>query len=559
MRTKTSPQRIAFGLLTILMPVVFFAAGAHSVTAQTCPLPFAKVAGQCVLTADAPPLKHTLTLAPNTILNCQSHHLVALHQGKNLTTRSTPEVAIFLNAAENVQIKNCVILGFDFGIFAINSKHPPGSAPIQILQNKVRARFVAISLMSVDDAEIKGNLLEWRTKGGRGLYVGRDSDRNKILDNHLSAHLSNTSKAVRAPGPVSDIPGGLGSNSVVTDGSAVLITQTEGPEPTLLNAIIENSSFALCPAPALKCLFQLPVEPVASPSPSTTKFSEDNTFERNTIRLFGTQRVDGVALSIAQGTTVSQNTVKGAKAAIRIGIQSGPPPDGFKKQFSGKCAAKSSRFCLNNGDCNINGIDAPPMSDTCMLPEKQSVFWVSGNSTIENNQINGASDVGIATAGEGTVLTGNTVTRPVSSPLGIGIRLVGPFGLGPTTVVTGNTVKGSAIALNLVRTIPPPPAQPGLEFSASTFEAKISLNDFIVNNTTIAVSTLAVGSPNDYHLLSGDTQLWDLVTLKGNYWGTPCPIGLAPGKVQPMNPKIKDSHPYGVPVARASPEPSPCR
>lgn len=547
MKTKTSLHRIAFRLFTILIPLVFFAA-AHSVTAQPCPSHFAKVGGQCVLTADAT-LEHTLIPANNTILNCQSHRMVARHQGKDLTTRSTPEVAIFLSAAENVQIKNCVIAGFDFGIFAINSKHPPGSAPIQILQNKILARFVAISLMSIDDAEIRGNLLSWRTKGGRALYVGRDSDRNKILDNHISAHLNNTFKAVRAPGSLSVL-----SNPSVSEGSAVLIAQTEGPEPALLNVIIENSSFALCAAPSPKCLFQVPVE--ISPVPNE-KFSADNIFEHNVIRIFGTNPVDGVVLAIAQGTRVSKNIVKGARVAIRVGIQSGPPQAGFKKQFYGTCT-NSARSCLGKDDCNISPFDPPAPVGTCALPSPTPIFWVSGNSTIENNQINGPLEIGIATAGEGTMVTGNTVTRPLSSQLGIGIRLVGPFGLGPTTVVTGNTVKGSAVALNLVRTIPPPPGQPGLLFSASTFKARISLNDFVVNNTTIAVSTLAVGSPNDYHLLLNDTRLWDLVTLEGNYWGTRCPIGLAPTKVQPPNPKITDQHPFGVPVARASPSPSPC-
>src|SRR4029079_72235 len=99
---------IASGLVTMLIPLVFFVAQAHPVAAQTCPPPFVRVEGRCVLTSEPGPLDHVIIPAPNTILDCQNRKLVASEKG-DLEKRSKPEVAIFLNEAENVQIKNCFI------------------------------------------------------------------------------------------------------------------------------------------------------------------------------------------------------------------------------------------------------------------------------------------------------------------------------------------------------------------------------------------------------------------------------------------------------------------
>jgi hypothetical protein len=496
----TSLGRITFSPFTILIPLVFFVAGAHSVTAQTCPSPTVEIApGKCVLTQNVT-LTKTLILAPNTTLNCQSHTLFPLHQGKDLTIRSTPEVAMFLNAAQNVQIKNCVMLGFDFGVFAIES-HPPVSPGIQILQNKIRARFVAISLMSVDDAEIKSNLLEWRTKGGRALYVGRDSDRNKILDNHISARLDNSFEAVRVPGPRS---GASGANPPVSAGSAVLITQIEGPEPTLLNAIIDGKPF------------QLTVENSEVPN---ERFSEGNTFSGNTIRMSGAQPVDGVVVAISQGTVVSNNKVVGARNSIRIGLQFG-----IKKKFPGRCESEPSRLCLDNNDCKIPGFDASPPGTCTNLPRQTTVKWVSVGNIIQDNMIHGPFDAGIGTLGQDTTITGNTIVGPLRSvpvfpltgpPVG-GIVLVGKFGLGDTTIVSRNIVRNVAIALTLGHAITVG-SQTQTEASATEFKAHISLNDFTGYSTAVLL-VKGTSAPIFYELLSELSN-----NPEGNYWGLVCP------------------------------------
>src|SRR6266498_1212387 len=164
------------------------------------PSPTQPQGGQCLLRADAT-LTKTLRLTSDTKLNCQGHKLVPRSLGSGLSQRSVPEVAIFLNGVKNVQIQNCVIDGFDFGIFAVKSKVPaeirntPGKLPQlrnKILQNTVNARFLAISLASVDNTEVKDNTIKYTTMGGKGIYVGSDSDLNRIINNTVVGDIAPT-------------------------------------------------------------------------------------------------------------------------------------------------------------------------------------------------------------------------------------------------------------------------------------------------------------------------------------------------------------------------------
>jgi hypothetical protein len=198
-----------------------------------------------------------------------------------------PEVAVFLNGVQNVQLQNCVIDGFDFGVFAVKSKVPaeikgnPGELARRrnkILENTVNARFLAVALVTVDNTEVKDNTIKYTAAGGKGIYVGRDSDLNRINNNKITGDIAAAaSQAVGAPGPVGP------SNPVVPAGQAVLITQTLAPDPTLLNAIIEGE------------LYQLPIS--KSPVPNGD-FSEDNLFDGNTV-VFKQLPFDGVVISIA--------------------------------------------------------------------------------------------------------------------------------------------------------------------------------------------------------------------------------------------------------------------
>lgn len=550
MRTSSLLHRIAFDLFTILVLLAFFVAGARTVNAQCPSQTVENAAGECVFNTNKT-LTSTLILESNTTLNCQGHKLLAVPD-PDFPGHSKPEVAIFLNGVQNVKIKNCKIHNFDFGIFAINGKRDPGGAipSIQILNNKgIVARFVGISLMSVDDSVIRGNSMAVTAKGGRGIYVGRDSDGNQIRNNTITGRIpsDDLTPVFRAPG-LQALPSNpvMGSAEV---GSAVLITQIENLEPSLLSAVITDTSaqHELCGKP--KCLFQIPIDKGAI-SNENPLFSKKNIVKGNIIHFKpGFFAQDGIVLAVPQETRVSNNKVTGAKSSIRVGIQN----RGTQKQFHGTCMAKTGRFCLGDTDCNIDDIDPPAGTDTCQNTITKTVFWVSRGTTIENNFVQWPFELGIVSAGDGTIISGNTIGRAslitrANPGAGTGIRLNGLFALEGSatpipftpTIVSGNTVKNLAVALFLSRTV-------GVN-SASEFRAKISSNDFIGND-------LAVGTSNDYNLINGNTDL--SVSSRGNFWGTRCPIGLAPTKVRPPNPKITDQHPFGFSVVK-NPLQAPC-
>lgn len=395
MRLTPLFQRLSFRILTILLPLVFVVSGVQSAVAQTCPSGTEKNENnECVLNSAELRLRKALTLKDGTILNCQRHRIVPDPNSPN----AKPQVAIFLNNAKDIQIKNCTIFGFDFGVFVINSKQVPPAHPHQLRShNKIQARYVAVSLMAVDNAEISRNDLKWLSRGGRAVYVGRNSDENRIINNFMHADLANTSKAFRAPGV--EIP----SNTAVTEGSAVLITETEGGEPALLTIIIDNEQIFQCGT--TRC--QEAISPGAdlAEAPNTDgDFSQNNVVEGNTIKIkittVGVPSVDGIVLAVPLGTLVGNNVIEGAKVSIRPGIQL------VTKQFPGKCSS-SGRFCLRglnvadlNRDCNIPNFDPGGNTDQCPLgPAPANISWLSRDTVIQDNIIRLSTDTGISPLG----------------------------------------------------------------------------------------------------------------------------------------------------------------
>ena len=69
----------------------------------------------------------------------------------------------------------------------------------------------------------------------------RNSHRNRIINNRITGNLAATG-AVRVPGPK-----GLSNPEITTTpvGAAILITQVNGREPALFNAVIENTLYQL--------------------------------------------------------------------------------------------------------------------------------------------------------------------------------------------------------------------------------------------------------------------------------------------------------------------------
>jgi len=275
-----------------------------------CPDPTEPEGNKCVLLGNVR-IAQTLILSSDITLDCHNH-IIRPVTGSPLVVHP-PQVGIFLNNVQNVRIQNCGITGFDFGIFAINSKRTtarlvdphllPVFKPIRIFNNIITSQYTGVSLMSVDEAELEKNVIVYTRAAGRALYVGRNSDKNKVISNTFIAQLEPgvPNFAFRAPGPESDAnprvvfpPPNPGAAPGV-----VIITQIEGLEPTLLNAVINRR------------LFQLMTSRSLVPNSS---FSEGNRFHGNTIR-FNALPVDGVILSIPEGTLVSQNIIgKGGEA-----------------------------------------------------------------------------------------------------------------------------------------------------------------------------------------------------------------------------------------------------
>lgn len=528
------------------------------VTVPACPPPTVKAGSQCVLTADAV-LDHTLVLLSDTTLNCQGHRLTP-----RLPTpiTSPPQVGIFLNRIENVRIQQCVIDGFDFGVFALNSKHPiEGAVTIhfksfEMSGNTVNARYTGVSLMAVDEAEIiNGNTISYTRAGGRALYIGRFSNLNKVLNNTFAANLvaGADARAFRVPGPKS-----AANPEVTTPGAVVVIAQLEGPEPTLLNIIID------------KQLFQISTTDSLEPN---SFFSAGNRFEGNTIR-FPTGPVvnpnlattvprevlvDGIALAVPQSTLVLNNRIQGnGDVAIRVGTQ-----HGVDKVFPGQCHKDLNVRCLDDAGCNIGfgtSISDTATRDTCTPRTVRTVSWISRDTLIEGNIVRGTFAGGIHTAGQATTIKGNTIDGG-SSAASVGIRLIGKNGIETSTVLR-NSVSNFGVALNFIKTIQC--------LEASEFGAKISLNDFTGYKTAV-LATRTVPKPAE----PPPAPLYNLpselsVDGRGNFWGIPFCPAFDPTKVKnsevkngqnnSLNPLVTDSHPYTVPVSRTSTGllPNPC-
>jgi hypothetical protein len=507
--------------------------------ASPCPSPTVKSGGQCVLTSDVT-LDQTLVLPSDTTLNCRGHKL-------SPRVAFLTQVGIFLNEVRNVSIQSCIIDGFNFGIFAINSKSPtPGPAvkSFEMTRNDIRSLFTSVSLMSVDNAEIIDNDISYTRAGGRALYIGRNSDANKVLDNRFVADLAGgLNNALRVPGLVT---AGTAANPFVTQaGAVVVITEIEGPEPTLLNAVINGQ------------LFQLTTTDSEVPN---SDFSERNRFERNRIR-FSAVPVDGVALSVPQGTSVIGNRIeKDGAAGIRVGAQ-----NGNDKVFPGHCTLEPSRLCLEPEGCKISGLNTPLDRGDCTSRVTRPVFWISRDTRIEDNTIFGKFESGISTTGQRTTIIGNTIVGPLrNSATGAGIRLAGKHAL-ETTTVRRNSVSNVAIALNLIQIFQC--LQP------SSFGAQISLNDFTGYSTAVLTSrtppipatpATPAATPDPNYNLASELS----VGGRGNFWLSFREIiacrGLNPADVKKTdtfrNPLVTDTHPFGISVARTPLGllPSPC-
>ena len=502
-----------------------------------CPAQTVQQGNYCTLKKDIV-LQAPIDLPSDTKLDCKGHKIMPSQAGEpdNPSTQafdpvfSQPQLAVFMNGVHGIILKDCVIDGgFDFGVLAINSKDTDSKRGPRnkIFNNTIEASYVALHLMASDYFEIKQNRLIHFVRGGASVLLDFNSDNNIIENNTVIGDL----KAVGAPavpGPTGVIatmsaPGGLTSNQVATFMTgAVLITQNLGPHSALFNVVIERTP------PNPPDLYQLTVPNV---SEINEDFTADNLVEGNDVSYnlgqfpgASQSRESGIAAPSALRTTVLNNFVHGISG---IGVRDGQTT---ARVFPEKCSLDSTRYCMTDADCLIEGIDEISKG-TCPIaspPPLQNVEWSSRDFLIEGNQIEGPFTGGISVAARNATIRGNTVIGPLGQGGLGGIALRGKSALETGTVVTRNTVSNVSIALHLDNTF---------GVLASFFNAQISLNDF--TDYTIGVKTTNFNSPSE---LSVDG--------KGNYWGLSCEEGgFDPARVSPINPDIVDSHPYGEPVA----------
>jgi len=217
---------------------------------------------------------------------------------------------------------------------------------------------------------------------------------------------------------------------------------------------------------------------------------------------------------------------------------------GFRKAFvgrtPGKCSGDANRYCATDADCKIAGVDSAGKG-VCAGVTTQRIDARAKNSVIEENNLIGPFTTDAISA-SGTVNA--TIRRNVihggGSERGIAIR---SYAL-ETATVTGNAIDGTAMGLFLDHTNNGDSSvDPAAGFGASVF-----LND-------VTASTVrAIGVTNGYKFASELS-----VGGEGNYWGHTCAEGGFWDRDTPDAVLIRDSHPFGVPVAsKEKPEFPPC-
>jgi hypothetical protein len=524
--------------MALLALATGIASGTHDHDA--CPPPFI-VAGldhpdqhtRCILEGDATIAATVLIDMSQITLDCQGHTLRPAQPGvaddpatdADETAYSSPMVAFLFNGAHSVTLQDCIVDGFDFGIYARNSKHSAGPTADQlgnkILSNTFHVRHLGICLLDVDDMQISDNDITATSSAALSIFVWRDSDRNLVKNNRL---VIDNAEGV-AFGPNDACAPNPEAPRALQDYATGIFVATGVFAQTLTTAVIDGTVYQTASTPA-------------------GGRPEDNVVEGNR---YESARPSSFyyGQSEAIRTTIKDNTATGGAF---VGIGSFGNVGALT--FPGTCTLDSSRLCLSDEDCHLPSVDATSKG-SCVEITSQHVDWPGEDNVFESNVLIGPfSGSGIAVDfASHSYITGNTITGPFvgTAVNDAGITLRGKLPI-ETSSVTRNRVSGSGPALFLNQLAPADDAR------ASVFGSTVSLNDF-------TGYTIAVRTNNLYDL---PTELSDPITLQGNHWGLPCPEGFDPTLVQFLrgesNPLVKDSHPYGEPVAETpdSSLPAPC-
>jgi hypothetical protein len=469
---------------------------------------------------------------------------------KRYQAPSSPQVGFFVPDAHNVQIRNCKIIGFDFGIFAVKGKTSAGSTAINntLADNQIIAHYVGISLLSVDNTEVANNQVTVTHQGGRAINVQWDADRNNLHNNTIIGDFDSARNGAFVA-PSTDANGNpvtVASNPLTNSKpQLVFIGQLQGVERPLLTAVVNGA------------IYQFSI----TAAPAESDFTEDNVFDSNTLSVNLANTYDGLVVALPRRTVVRNNTVfPNMKSPIRVGTQLGTSP-----VFPGTCSTNPVRSCLDASECNL-----APAAGTCQgaVPQTVSIAWTSINNTIEGNTVYAPfSDMGIGSAGRGTKIIGNVIDvesgKPPVGPVVIGAISLFSESYGDTAnpawgaTVTRNTVSNVWPALSLaIRTT--------LQSPTEGFTAQIGLNDFFtvyktvngvrVPNPAVRVLSQPGSTPPEYFIPTDiSINFSERVSsspkpITGNFWGLDCPDRFLSSASTPSSVLVNGSLKSGVVV-----------
>jgi len=258
---------------------------------------------------------------------------------KRYQATSSPQVGIFVPDAHHVQIRKCHIIGFDFGIFAINGKTSAHGKEVNntFAGNEIIAHYAGISLMSVDNTEVANNNITLTQIGGRAINVQWNSDGNNLHHNSITGDFDASRSGARLA-PSTDAGGNLlavTSNPSKDQKSAlqlVFIGAMGQNESSLMTAVVDGTIYQF----------------TLSTSPDDSDFAEDNVFEWNTLKVNLPNVYEGLSLALARRTVVQKNTFKpDMKSVIRVFTQLGS-----SRAIPGTCRL-SQRLCVSNTECDL--------------------------------------------------------------------------------------------------------------------------------------------------------------------------------------------------------------
>jgi len=524
-------------------------AHAHQIDIK-CPLPTLPAGKRgCMLDRDEL-LSAPLKLESFTRLDCGGYALLP-------NPDAPPSAAILLIKAYGVTIQNCRIgtidRPFDFGVAVLGSKLPPellnDQGAIQQLRNRIHdnaiaGRWTGVLISQADNTVVNANQVDAviNTRAGTGIDILGDSDLNQIKGNTVITH-------AKAGAPL--------AGPLYPGARAVARVRPIGIRQNLVGG---------APAVTNICLGKELVLQIAGSADAIQEGSharqEDNVVEGNFLDCGNIAAPFCIATATgAVRPRVAGNTIVGAFQALHF---SGNAPGVDTFNVAGHCSLDAQRACTVDSECNKTDPCGNAVSKgVCVgVAARTDVTIGASDAVVVGNTVDGTSgkvEIGmyVAVPSPRATIVGNTVVRASTA----GIRLNNQSLENNT--VTGNRVVESRFGLVLAQV-------PSIGLLGSKFGASIYLNDFM-GSTRQAIATGFCNAPVTTSCVTnadcpGSTcntapfpyQAELSLDGKGNYWGRTCydSNGFrdasepdAQGKRDTSDPKVTDSHPYGVSVA----------